>query len=82
MPSVAGTAGPGALDANCLKFYGMAECAKMKLAQNVTATLLDTMRAAAYEPHLYGKVDVGAGQSSSSTLALPWCYPSTARVLP
>ena len=33
----------------------------MKRSQNVTATLLDTLRAASYEPHLYGKVDVGAG---------------------
>jgi len=47
------------LDNDCVHDYGADLCAQMKVAQNVTATLLDTMRAAAYEPHLYGKVDVG-----------------------
>ena len=60
IPSVEGTGLKG-LDPECLNDYGEDLCAKMKQAQNVSATLLDTMRAAAYEPHLYGKVDVGAG---------------------
>jgi len=29
--------------------------------QNVTATIVDSLRAVMYEPHLYGKVDIGAG---------------------
>lgn len=64
-------AGNGALDSNCVKDYGVETCDEWRSEQNITATLLDTMRSLQYEPHLYGKVDVGAGilQDSDETNA-------------
>eukprot|EP00937_MAST-01D_sp_MAST-1D-sp2_P001599 g1599.t1 len=49
------------LDTACVAAYGVDTCARFAAEQNVSATLLDLMRARAYEPHLFGKVDVGAG---------------------
>lgn len=51
----------GGLDAQCLSLYDEKTCSGWRSEQNVTATLLDSMRQLQYEMHLYGKVDVGAG---------------------
>ena len=49
------------LEPICIQSYSLEVCTAMAKAGNVTATILDAMRDHAYEPHLYGKVDVGAG---------------------
>jgi len=51
----------GEVDSACAKFYGKDLCLQFAKAQNVQATLLDSMRENGYEMNLYGKVDVGAG---------------------
>lgn len=51
----------GEPDPSCKQFYGAELCQKWGAEANVTATLLDSMRANGYEMNLYGKVDVGAG---------------------
>ncbi len=51
----------GGLDAACVTFYGEDTCRQWRAQQNISATLLDTLRNVGYESHLYGKVDVGAG---------------------
>ena len=49
------------LDPVCVGHYGQEKCSEMAQSQNVSATLLESMRDNGYEPHLFGKVDVGAG---------------------
>ena len=58
---VAGVPSSGTLDTVCLADYDEETCAAWQREQNVTATLLDSLRLLQYEMHLYGKVDVGAG---------------------
>ena len=50
----------GALDKVCLQLFGEETCSYFREQQNVSATLVDTLRDR-MEPSLYGKVDVGAG---------------------
>jgi len=49
------------IDPVCIKSYDLPTCTAMARAGNVTHTILDSLRDSAFEPHLYGKVDVGAG---------------------
>lgn len=49
------------IDPVCIQSYTLEVCTAMAKAGNVSATLVDALRDNAYEPHLYGKVDVGAG---------------------
>eukprot|EP00944_MAST-04C_sp_MAST-4C-sp1_P015577 g15577.t1 len=51
----------GALDKVCLQLFGEETCSYFREQQNVSATLVDTLRDLGMEPSLYGKVDVGAG---------------------
>ena len=50
-------------DQSCFLFHNAGEkwCADLYQKQNVTATLVDSMKDNGYFMHLYGKVDVGAG---------------------
>jgi arylsulfatase A-like enzyme len=51
----------GALDSSCLSIWGHATCAAMAARQNVSATLVDAVRAAGYRFVPFGRFDVGAG---------------------
>ena len=58
---VAGIPKTGALDKVCLQLFGEETCSYFREQQNVSATIVDTLRELGMEPSLYGKVDVGAG---------------------
>jgi arylsulfatase A-like enzyme len=51
----------GALDESCVAHWGRAACAAMADRQNVSATLVDAVRAAGYRFAPFGRFDVGAG---------------------
>ena len=49
----------GSLDETCLKLFGTETCTYFRDKQNVSATIVDTLRDLGMEPSLFGKVDVG-----------------------
>ena len=51
----------GEPDAACVAAYSRSACKDFGEKQNVSFTLVDKIRGAGFKPHLYGKVDVGAG---------------------
>ena len=51
----------GELDQVCLQLFDEETCSYFREQQNVSATIVDTLRDLGMEPSLYGKVDVGAG---------------------
>ena len=51
----------GKLDSECLRLFDEQTCRSWQTNQNITATLLDSLRDVQCEACLYGKVDVGAG---------------------
>lgn len=61
IPFSAGGGATASLDTTCVNDYDEATCRRWQVEQNISATLLDSLRALRYESHLYGKVDVGAG---------------------
>ena len=51
----------GKLDSECLRLFDEETCSSFAEEQNITATLVDSLRELRCEACLYGKVDVGAG---------------------
>lgn len=51
----------GKLDSECLRLFDQETCSSFAAEQNITATLVDSLRELSCEACLYGKVDVGAG---------------------
>jgi arylsulfatase A-like enzyme len=51
----------GKLDSNCLLIWGQQFCEEAAARQNVTATMIDLVKAAGYRFAPFGRFDVGAG---------------------
>ena len=58
---LAGIPSTGRLDTECLRLFDLETCTEWQKNQNVSATLVDSLREVNCEACLYGKVDVGAG---------------------
>ncbi len=58
---IAGIPSTGKLDSECLRLFDNETCTNWQTNQNVTATLVDSLRELSCEACLYGKVDIGAG---------------------
>jgi choline-sulfatase len=51
----------GKLDSSCVSTWNASTCELFANRQNINATLLDVMRMAGYQLHVFGRFDTGAG---------------------